>query len=104
MKLLKVDPHGDPPTGLPLGSAQGHPNLLGPPGTSETLLSNSVTDVSGLGLETGNSQHLFAPVARHAQPVRPGYVGHQKLLPMVYINNDGSMMVILIFYSNLQSH
>ena len=91
MKLLRVDPYG----GAQVMGMQQASDLLCPPHNSSG--NNSVTDVSGLGLESGilsqqqqqQAQQGYYTLARPT----PTYGNHQKLLPMVYIDNDGSILV-----------
>ena len=100
MKLLKVDPYGGQASAMSVPQSS---DLLCPPSSGANQLSanNSVTDVSGLGLESGNSllqqQQLHFSQGRHQQQQQqqgiPSYANHQQLLPMVYIDNDGSILV-----------
>jgi hypothetical protein len=99
MKLLKVDPYGGQASAMSVPQSSDH---LCPPSSGANHLSanNSVTDVSGLGLESGSNllqqqQLLFSQGRQQQQPQQqqPSYGNHQKLLPMVYIDNDGSILV-----------
>lgn len=63
MKLLKVDPHENL-----AGVFQPQPNILCAPQAIENLLSNSVTDVSGMGLELAGP-----PNHSRATKVKPSY-------------------------------
>jgi hypothetical protein len=108
MKLLKVDPYGGQPQGLQSMSVQHNSDLLCPPssGISQLSANNSVTDVSGLGLESSlvqeqqQQQLLFAQGRQ--QLGMPAYSNHPKLLPMVYIDNDGSILVDESFRGGMQ--
>ena len=112
MKLLKVDPYGVQPQGLQSMPVQNTSDLLCPPssGINQQSANNSVTDVSGLGLESGlmqqqqqqqQQQQLLFTQGRQ-QFGMPAYANHQKLLPMVYIDNDGSILVDESFRGGMQ--
>ena len=87
MKLLRVDPYGGGAQAAAMGGQQSSEQLLCPPISSGN---NSVTDVSGLGLESGSLQQQG--YYSHGGP-SAAFAGQQKLLPMIYVNNDGSILL-----------
>ncbi len=84
MKLLKVDPHENL-----AGVFQPQPNILCAPQAIENLLSNSVTDVSGMGLELAG-----APNHSRISKPKPSYSVHHKVISQVKNLFQGSICLV----------